>query len=351
MTQPLLSVVGLTKHFSGRRARFVRGRSTLAVQAVNDVCFDLAEGETLGLVGETGSGKSTVARLLMGLETPTSGSALYQGRNIFDMTVEERRSFRRDVQMVFQDPYASLSPRMTVNQLIREPWLVQGGPIPKHKWASRVRELLDQVGLPVDAGERYPHEFSGGQRQRIGIARALALEPKIIICDEPVSALDVSIQAQIINLLMKLQRDLKVSYVFIAHDLSVVQHVAHRVAVMYLSRVVELGSVDEVFAAPLHPYTQALLSAIPSIAVDEEIEHAQRIVLAGDTSDSKTETLGCNFAPRCWLADTRCRQERPELSAGGLQHLNACHYAGRTSDGGEGRSTQSSSVPTREDPE
>jgi ABC-type oligopeptide transport system ATPase subunit len=270
MSEPLLRVEGLTKHFKVKRPGRFR-RHTAVVEAVNDANFDLQAGTTLGVVGETGSGKSTIARMLMGLDVPTSGKILYQGQNIFDLSAAEWRLLRREIQMVFQDPYGSLSPRLSVNQLIQEPWLIQKGPVPKSQWSTRTRELLDQVGLPPDAGERHPHQFSGGQRQRIAIARALALEPKLIICDEPVSALDVSIQAQVINLLTDLQRDLGVSYVFIGHDLSVVRHIAHEVAVMYRGSIVEMGEVDEVYENPTHPYTKSLLSAVPVLATDRQV--------------------------------------------------------------------------------
>lgn len=327
MNDMLLEVQGLTKHFEVKRPGLFRRRTGI-VQAVNDVSFDLSEGETLGIVGESGSGKSTVARLLTGLETPTAGIARYRGRDIFQMSSAEWRGLRQEIQMVFQDPYSSLSPRMTVERLIQEPWIVHDGPVPRRRWADRTRELLQQVGLPPDAGSRYPHQFSGGQRQRIGIARALALEPKTIICDEPVSALDVSIQAQIINLLSSLQQQYGISLIFIAHDLSVVRHIAHRVAVMYLGRIVEMGEVRDVYERPLHPYTQALLSAVPLLEKDERSHAGERIALSGELPSPLNPPSGCVFSSRCWLADDRCRRELPALAARGLTHDSACHYAG-----------------------
>ena len=326
MAEPLLQVEGLTKHFPVERPGLFR-RNRGIVHAVDDVSFELAAGETLGLVGETGSGKSTIGRLLVGLDTPTAGRIRYRGRDISHLSRKEWRGLRREIQMVFQDPYSSLSPRMTVEQLIQEPWVVHPDLVPPDRWAARTRELLDQVGLPGDAGRRYPHQFSGGQRQRIGIARALALEPKLIICDEPVSALDVSIQAQVINLLTRLQRELNISYLFIAHDLSVVKHISHRVAVLYLGRIVELGTDADVYQRPLHPYTQALLSAVPTID-DVEADTAGRIVLEGELPDPTAPPPGCSFSTRCWRVQKRCRQERPALENRGFDHPSACHYAG-----------------------
>ena len=321
-----MQVEGLTKHFPVERPGLFR-RNRGVVHAVDDVSFDLAEGETLGLVGETGSGKSTIGRLLVGLETPTAGRIRYRGQDISHLSRKEWRGLRREIQMVFQDPYSSLSPRMTVEQLIQEPWVVHDDLVPRQRWAARTRELLDQVGLPVDAGQRYPHQFSGGQRQRIGIARALALEPKLIVCDEPVSALDVSIQAQVINLLTRLQRELEISYLFIAHDLSVVKHISHRVAVLYLGRIVEIGSDTEVYQQASHPYTQALLSAVPSID-DVDTAAGRRIVLAGELPDPMAPPPGCSFSSRCWRVEDRCRRERPALEPRGFDHPSACHYAG-----------------------
>jgi oligopeptide transport system ATP-binding protein len=334
VSEPLLRVEGLTKHFEVKRPGLFRRKVGL-LQAVNDANFDLEERTTLGVVGETGSGKSTIARMLTGLELPTSGKIFYQGQNILDLSPADWRLLRREIQMIFQDPYGSLSPRMTVNQLIQEPWLVHKGPVPKSQWSKRTRELLDQVGLPPDAGERHPHQFSGGQRQRIAIARALALEPKLIICDEPVSALDVSIQAQVINLLTQLQRDLGVSYVFIGHDLSVIRHIAHEVAVMYLGRIVELGKVDEVYESPLHPYIKSLLSAVPLLATDDKTPRRKRLSLTGELPSPLDPPEGCNFSTRCWLADDRCRTEQPQLIHRGAGHPNACHYAASLDRGGE----------------
>jgi oligopeptide transport system ATP-binding protein len=326
VSEPLLRVEGLTKHFPVERpGLFRRQRGT--VHAVDDVSFELHPGETLGLVGETGSGKSTIGRLLVGLETPTAGRILYRGRDIAGLSRAEWRQLRREIQMIFQDPYSSLNPRMTVEQLIQEPWLVHDRLVPRGSWAARTRELLDQVGLPADAGARFPHQFSGGQRQRIGIARALALEPRLIVCDEPVSALDVSIQAQVINLLTRLQRELGIAYLFIAHDLSVVKHISHRVAVLYLGRIIEIGSDDQVYHRALHPYTHALLSAVPTID-DVDSDREGRIVLEGELPDPLAPPPGCSFSTRCWRAGERCYRERPLLETRGFDHPSACHHAG-----------------------
>lgn len=331
MARELLQVEGLTKHFGGGRGGVFR-RHSHVTQAVNDVSFDLAKGETLGVVGETGSGKSTIGRMILGLERPTAGRIRYLGEDIFQKSPLEWQALRREIQMIFQDPYASLSPRMTVARIIQEPWLVQGGPVVRERWQERTIELLAQVGLSPDAMKRYPHQFSGGQRQRIGLARALALEPKLIVCDEPVSALDVSIQAQVINLLTRLQRDIGVSYIFIAHDLSVVRRIAHRVAVMYLGRIVEIGDTQEVFSNPTHPYTQALLSAIPSVRDSLERATDERIVLGGELPSPTSPPPGCNFSTRCWRVDARCRSERPRLAKRGFGHPSACHYPGPEDD-------------------
>jgi oligopeptide/dipeptide ABC transporter ATP-binding protein len=294
------------------------------------VSFELRRGETLGIVGESGCGKSTLARLLMRLDEPTAGAAFYHGRNIFDASHEELRRLRRNVQMVMQDPYTSLNPRMTVADIVGEPFEIHPEVVPQRDRRARVRELLDLVGLSPEHIHRYPHQFSGGQRQRIGIARALALRPEVIVCDEPVSALDVSIQAQIINLLESLRKTLGMSYIFIAHDLSVVRHVADRVAVMYLGKIVEIGTREEIYGRPTHPYTQALLSAAP--VPDPKRRGRRRIIrLEGDVPSPANPPSGCRFRTRCWKATDRCAAEEPALvdRPEADPHPSACHFADR----------------------
>jgi oligopeptide transport system ATP-binding protein len=326
--KPLLSVADLVKHFDMESEGFFR-RSKATIKAVDGVSFELYRGETLGLVGETGCGKSTVARTLMRLEEPTSGNAFYKGQDIFGLSDSQLRSLRREIQMIFQDPYASLSPRMKVGEIIAEPWVVHPGIVPPNEHTRRVAELLERVGLSPGDANRYPHEFSGGQRQRIGIARALTLNPSIIICDEPVSALDVSIQAQIINLLEEIQDELGLAYIFIAHDLSVVRHISDRVAVMYLGRIVEIGDERAIYEEPTHPYTQALLSAVP-IPDPERRGRRQRIVLSGDMPSPVDPPSGCHFRTRCWKAEARCAAEVPELiDRFEHGHPSACFYAER----------------------
>jgi oligopeptide transport system ATP-binding protein len=330
---PLLEVNSLVQHYPVRGGGLLR-RRTGEVHAVCDVSFSLSEGETLGLVGESGSGKTTVGRSVLHLVEPTAGSVRVRGRDVGALGPGELRALRRDLQIVFQDPYASLDPRMTARQIIAEPLRI-------HDWADsgsalreRVAELLDLVGLDPASADRYPAAFSGGQRQRIGIARALALEPALLVLDEPVSALDVSIQAGIVNLLTDLQQRLGMAYLFIAHDLAVVRHLATRIAVMYLGQIVETGSRDAVFTHPVHPYTQALLSATP--VPDPAVERTrERILLAGDLPDPTRPPSGCRFRTRCWkfateLSDTersRCIQEPPELVDRGHGHRSSCHYA------------------------
>jgi oligopeptide transport system ATP-binding protein len=327
-TAPLLSVQGLVKHYTPR------GRRAEPVHAVCEVSFDLAAGETLGLVGESGSGKSTIGRTVLHLTEPTAGSVHVRGRDIASLRGDEVRALRRDLQIVFQDPYASLDPRMTAEQIVAEPLRIHGGRSGRPGRQDRVDELFALVGLDPAARDRPPAAFSGGQRQRIGIARALALEPALLVLDEPVSALDVSIQAGIVNLLGDLQQRLGMAYLFIAHDLAVVRHLATRVAVMYLGQIVEIGPRDGVFAAPSHPYTQALLSATP--VPDPVIErHRERILLSGDLPDPTSPPFGCRFRTRCWrfageLSDaerSRCRTEPPELVDRGSGHPSSCHFA------------------------
>jgi len=323
----LVSVQDIVKHFPVRAGTFVR-RTVAVAHAVCDVSFDLAERETLGLVGESGSGKSTTARVVLQLLPATSGSVKFEGKELVGKSRKELRPFRQQLQMVFQDPFASLDPRMPVGEIVGEPlkvhsrWGRTSGP-------KRVAELFEMVGLNPEHRNRYPHEFSGGQRQRIGVARALALGPKVLILDEPVSALDVSIQAGVVNLLEELQDRLDLAYLFIAHDLSVVRHISDRVAVMYLGRIVELGTVKEVYESPSHPYTQALLSAVP--VPDPKIERERRrIVLTGEVPNAVMPPSGCRFRTRCWKAQDICASETPELIERGQGHPVACHFADAT---------------------
>jgi oligopeptide/dipeptide ABC transporter ATP-binding protein len=322
---PLVAARDLRVHFPIRRG-FLR-RQVGAVRAVDGVSFDILPGETLGLVGESGSGKSTVGRTLLRLLTPTAGSVSFQGEQLASMTSEALRSARRDMQMIFQDPYASLNPRIPVGRTIREPLDIHrlGSAVER---STRVRELLAMVGLPDDAVRRYPHEFSGGQRQRVGIARALATNPRFIVADEPISALDVSIQAQIVNLLADLKDALGLTYLFIAHDLAMVRHLSDRVAVMYLGRLAELGHRDEVFDRPRHPYTRALRASIPR--PDPAVEAVRaRPTIEGDVPDPANPPAGCRFHTRCPFATDVCRQEEPawrNLGTGGVPHMVACHH-------------------------
>ena len=316
--EPLLRVDRLVKHFPVRRGLF--GRQTGAVRAVDGVSFDVGVGSTLALVGESGCGKSTTGRLVLRLLEPTSGVVRFAGANLFELEPEAMRAQRRALQIIFQDPYASLNPRMTVGQMLAEPLALYA--LAEGRRAERVTELLQIVGLAPQHASRYPHEFSGGQRQRIGIARALAVQPRLIVCDEPVSALDVSIQAQVINLLVDLQRRLGLSYIFIAHDLAVVKHIAARVAVMYLGRIVEYADTSALFARPRHPYTQALLSAIP---VPDPATRRVRIILEGDVPSASAPPSGCGFRTRCRYARPRCTTEEPLLLGDGA-HSVACHF-------------------------
>jgi oligopeptide/dipeptide ABC transporter ATP-binding protein len=319
---PLLRIEKLVKHFHVKSGFL--GRSRGAVKAVDDLSFTVAHGETLALVGESGCGKSTTGRLLLRLIEASSGAVYFQGKNIYELGGEEMRGLRRAMQIVFQDPYASLNPRMTVGEMLAEP-LALHGLASRADRTARVEELLGLVGLAPHLIRRYPHEFSGGQRQRIGIARALAVKPSLIVCDEPVSALDVSIQAQVVNLLQDLQRRFRLSYVFIAHDLAVVKHVADRIAVMYLGKIVELTDKRRLFARPRHPYTQALLSAIP---LPEPALKRHRVILQGEVPSPLDPPSGCRFHTRCPHARERCRTEEPLLEEDGSAeaHRTACHF-------------------------
>ncbi|MHB8928607.1 MAG: ABC transporter ATP-binding protein [Bacillota bacterium] len=296
-------------------------RAVAHVKACDGVSFDIRRGQTMGLVGESGCGKTTTGRVILRLEEPTSGTVQFDGRDIFKLGREELRKLRREMQIIFQDPYSSLDPRMTVGDIVGEPLTVHGVAKGKEKDA-RVMELLEVVGLTAQHARRYPHEFSGGQRQRIGVARALALNPKLIVCDEPVSALDVSIQSQVLNLLRDLQEQFGLTYLFIAHDLAVIKHISDRIGVMYLGKLAEVADEPDLFAGPLHPYTQALLSAIP---VPRPGQRRERIVLEGDVPSPINPPPGCRFHTRCRRAIERCRVEEPAMIEVAPRHLVACH--------------------------
>ncbi len=318
----LVKISGLKKHFPIRKGFF--NRQVGAVRALDGIDLTIREGETLGLVGESGCGKSTLGRVVLRLLPATAGSVTFEGKNVLAASEKEMKAFRRDMQIVFQNPYASLDPRMTIRQIVQEPLEV-------HQTASgsdlrdRVLNLLDLVGLAKEMADRYPHEFSGGQRQRVGIARALALRPKLIVADEPVSALDVSVQAQILNLLIQLKSEFKLTYLFIAHNLDVVRYISDRIAVMYLGRIVELGECDEVYNQPLHPYSKALISAAP--VPDPNFDRSNRMLLPGDLPSPANPPSGCRFHTRCPMARDKCKVDDPELREITPSHFSACHFA------------------------
>jgi peptide/nickel transport system ATP-binding protein/oligopeptide transport system ATP-binding protein len=319
----LLEVSNLKKYFPIKGG--IMRRTVATVKAVDGVSFDVRRGETLGLVGESGCGKTTTGRTILRLEQATAGEVLFEGKDVLKAGSRQMKTMRRDMQIVFQDPYASLDPRITVGESVAEGLVIHGIGTPKDR-QERVREVLAKVGLHGSQVNRFPHEFSGGQRQRIGIARALIMEPKLIVCDEPVSALDVSIQSQVLNLLKSLQREFGLTYLFIAHNLSVVEHISDRVGVMYLGKMVEMASREDLFREPLHPYTKALISAIPN---PDPMVRRERIVLQGDVPSPINPPNGCHFHPRCWIARAVCKEQEPALEEKRKGHWAACHFAGQ----------------------
>jgi oligopeptide transport system ATP-binding protein len=318
----LISVENVVKHFTLKDK--IIGSSGV-IHAVDDVSLELHEGEVLGVVGESGCGKSTLANMIMKLEQPTSGRIEFRGVDLASFTDEQLRAYRSEVAMVFQDTFGSLNPRMTINDVLTEPFTIHRDLLDKEQRPRKVRELLQLVGLDPDHANRYPHQFSGGQRQRIGIARALALDPKVLVCDEPVSALDVSVQAQVVNLLKDIRDRMGISYIFVAHDLSVVRQIADRVAVMYLGQVVEIGDEADVLLHPSHPYTQALVSALPTADAEGNVM-GERIVLSGDLPSAADPPSGCRFRTRCWMAQQKCADEEPALIERGTGRPTKCHF-------------------------
>ncbi|MNK65215.1 Oligopeptide transport ATP-binding protein OppF [compost metagenome] len=341
MSENLLEVKGLVKHFPIHRG-ILFNKQVGAVKAVDGLNFTVKKGETLGLVGESGCGKSTTGRLILRLIEPTAGEVKFDGHDVTKLSSSEMRELRRQMQIVFQNPYASLDPRMTIGDSIAEPLLVHNIYKTRGEREKRVRELLDRVGLNPMYAERYPHEFSGGQRQRIGIARALAINPKFIVADEPVSALDVSVQAQVLNLLEDLQKEFGLTYLFIAHNLSTVEHISDRVAVMYLGRMVELASSVELYTNPKHPYTQALLSAVPE---PDPTKKKQRVILQGDIPSPVNPPSGCTFHTRCPFATDVCKAEAPVWKDTGNEHFVACHHVDKLVPTASTQGTVTATIP------